>query len=101
VEGKLIKVEDTFYLKVGETILGTSSNPNLSASIRYSLSPSNCQAVECCVDLDTLVLSFYTKTEWDVEIVTITRMENGKSGLDAPVERAKLDENGYLILKRI
>ena len=54
MEAKLIKVENTFYLKEGETILGTSSNPNLSASIRYSLSLKNCQAIELGYDLDEL-----------------------------------------------
>ena len=54
MEAKLIKVENTFYLKVGETILGTSSNPNLSASIRYLLSLKNCQAIERGYDLDEL-----------------------------------------------
>ena len=54
MEAKLYKVENTFYLKVGETILGTSSNPNLSASIRYSLSLKNCQAIELGYDLDEL-----------------------------------------------
>jgi hypothetical protein len=39
------------------------------------------------------------QTEWDVEIVTTTRMENGKSGLDVPVEKPKLDADGCLILK--
>ena len=54
MEAKLIKVENTFYLKEGETILGTSSNPNLSASIRYLLSLKNCQAIELGYDLDEL-----------------------------------------------
>ena len=55
MKAKLYKVENTFYLKVGETILGTSSNPNLSASIRYSLSLKNCQAIELGYDLDELI----------------------------------------------
>ena len=55
MEAKLIKVENTFYLKVGETILGTSSNPNLSASIKYLLSLKNCQAIERGYDLDELI----------------------------------------------
>ena len=54
MKAKLYKVENTFYLKVGETILGTSSNPNLSASIRYSLSLKNCQEIELGYDLDEL-----------------------------------------------
>ena len=41
------------------------------------------------------------QTEWDVEIATITRMENGKSGLGVPIEKIKLDPDGCLILKRI
>jgi hypothetical protein len=41
------------------------------------------------------------KNEWDVEIVTTTRMENGKSGIDTPVIKPKLDSDGCLILKRI
>ena len=55
MKAKLYKVENTFYLKVGETILGTSSNPNLSASIRYSLSLKNCQEIELGYDLDELI----------------------------------------------
>jgi hypothetical protein len=55
MEAKLIKVENTFYLKEGETILGTSSNPNLSASIRYLLSLKNCEAIERGYDLDELI----------------------------------------------
>ena len=55
MEAKLIKVENTFYLKEGETILGTSSDPNLSASIRYSLSLKNCQEIERGYDLDELI----------------------------------------------
>ena len=54
MDAKLYKVENTFYLKVGGTILGTSSNPNLSASIRYSLSLKNCQAIELGYDLAEL-----------------------------------------------
>lgn len=67
MKAKLYKVENTFYLKVGETILGTSSNPNLSASIRYSLSLKNCQAIENSYDLDELVeeaiIQFVDKNE--------------------------------------
>lgn len=40
------------------------------------------------------------QTEWDVEIVTTKRMENGKSGLDVPIIKPKLDADGCLILKR-
>ena len=41
------------------------------------------------------------QTEWDVEIVTTKRMENGKSGLDVPIIKPKLDADGCLILKKI
>lgn len=51
---KLIKVENTFYLKQGETILATSSIPNLSASIRYSLSKQNCDEIFRVVDVEKL-----------------------------------------------
>lgn len=61
MEAKLYKVENTFYLKVGETILGTSSNPNLSASIRYSLSLKNCQAIERGYDVYELAKENYHK----------------------------------------
>lgn len=52
MEAKLIKVDNTFYLKEGETILGTSIDPNLSASIRYTLSIKNCEAIANGYDLD-------------------------------------------------
>lgn len=55
MEAKLIKVENTFYLKEGETILGTSIDPNLSASIRYSLSLKNCEVISNGYDLDELI----------------------------------------------
>ena len=58
MEAKLIKVENTFYLKQDGTILGTSSYPNLSASIRYSLSLENCEAIERGYDLDELVMGY-------------------------------------------
>lgn len=48
-----------------------------------------------------VLLPSIQQTEWQVEIVTTTRMENGKSGLDVPVEKPKLDPDGCLILKRI
>ena len=41
------------------------------------------------------------QAEWDVDIVTTTIMENGKSGLDVPIVKPKLDTDGCLILKRI
>ena len=40
-------------------------------------------------------------TEIEVEIVTTTRMENGKSGIDTPTIKPKLDSEGCLILKKI
>jgi hypothetical protein len=40
-------------------------------------------------------------TEIEVEIVTTTRMENGKSGIDTPTIKPKLDSEGQLILKKI
>ena len=40
------------------------------------------------------------QTEWDVDIVTTTIMENGKSGLDVPIIKPKLDAENCLILKR-
>ena len=58
MEAKLIKVENTFYLKQDGTILGTSSYPNLSASIRYSLSLENCEAIKRGYDLDELVMGY-------------------------------------------
>jgi hypothetical protein len=58
MRAKLYKVENTFYLKEGETILGTSSNPNLSASIRYSLSLKNCEAIPNGYDLDELAMGY-------------------------------------------
>ena len=67
MKAKLYKVENTFYLKVGETILGTSSNPNLSASIRYSLSLKNCQEIELGYDLDELADEFSRKFPNDSE----------------------------------
>jgi hypothetical protein len=54
MKAKLIKVENTFYLKQGETILATSSIPNLSASIRYSLSKQNCDEIFGVVDVENL-----------------------------------------------
>ena len=77
MEAKLYKVENTFYLKVGETILGTSSNPNLSASIRYSLSLKNCQEIENGYDLNELAKE-YAKQEfydWGGEIYEQTFLD--------------------------
>ena len=62
MEAKLIKVENTFYLKQDGTILGTSSYPNLSTSIRYSLSLKNCEAIANGYDLDELAESLYLKS---------------------------------------
>ena len=52
-------------------------------------------------NIDDYVKEHLQQTEWDVEIATAKRMENGKSGLDVPVEKIKLDPDGCLILKRI
>ena len=49
---------------------------------------------------DNAVIKSLQQTEWDVEIVTTKRMENGKSGLDVPIIKPKLDTDGCLILKR-
>ena len=49
---------------------------------------------------DNAVIKSLQQTEWDVEIVTTKRMENGKSGLDVPIIKPKLDADGCLILKR-
>ena len=65
MEAKLIKVENTFYLKQDGTILGTSSYPNLSASIRYSLSLKNCKAIENGYDLDELADENY-QNFWNI-----------------------------------
>ena len=59
MKAKLIKVENTFYLKQGETILATSSIPNLSASIRYSLSKQNCDEIFGVVDVEKLAEARY------------------------------------------
>jgi hypothetical protein len=61
MKAKLIKVENTFYLKQGETILATSSIPNLSASIRYSLSKQNCEAIANGYDVYELAKENYHK----------------------------------------
>jgi hypothetical protein len=65
MEAKLIKVENTFYLKQDGTILGTSSYPNLSASIRYSLSLKNCEAIANGYDLDELADENY-QNFWNI-----------------------------------
>ena len=62
------------------------------------LSLKNCQAIECCVDLDTLVLSFYPKTEWDVEIIMGDPIGIGDKY--TPDTKPKLDADGCLVLKR-
>jgi hypothetical protein len=51
--------------------------------------------------LTGLVQSLQQPTEIEVEIVTTTRMENGKSGIDTPTIKPKLDSEGCLILKKI
>ena len=114
MEAKLIKVENTFYLKQGGTILGTSSYPNLSASIRYSLSLENCQAIERDNPTEEYILEVNgdgwddhsykgkrKKTEWDVEIVMedIIHLKNRRGGL-ANMGKPKLDADECLILKR-
>ena len=48
---------------------------------------------------DNAVIKSLQQTEWDVEIVTTTIMENGKCGLDVPIIKPKLDADGCLILK--
>jgi hypothetical protein len=96
MRAKLIKREDNFYsLKVDGIVMATSNG----MLVDYRLSLKNCQAIECCVGLDTLVLSFYPKTEWDVEIVMGDPIGIGDKY--TPDTKPKLDENGCLILKRI
>jgi hypothetical protein len=67
MKAKLIKVENTFYLKQGETILATSSIPNLSASIRYSLSKQNCDEIFGVVDVDKLAEEETIRNEFNSE----------------------------------
>jgi hypothetical protein len=91
----LYKRDDDFYsLKVDGIVMATSNG----MLVDYRLSLKNCQAIECCVDLDTLVLSFYPKTEWDVEI----EMEDsiGIGDKYTPEPKPLLDSEGCLILKR-
>ena len=121
MRAKLIKRDDDFYsLKVDGIVMATSNG----MLVDYRLSLKNCQSVELGVDLDTLVLSFYPKTEWGVEIVMeIVSCECGmqysankvrscwnSKQIDTNPEKfkcvksgtePKLDENGCLILKRI
>ena len=48
-----------------------------------------------------IIQSLQQPTEIEVEIVTTTRMENGKSGIDTPTIKPKLDSEGCLILKHV
>jgi hypothetical protein len=50
--------------------------------------------------INKLINSKIQPTEIEVEIVTTTRMENGKSGIDTPTIKPKLDSEGCLILQR-
>jgi hypothetical protein len=52
-------------------------------------------------DFVEFIKSLQQPTEIEVEIVTTTRMENGKSGIDTPTIKPKLDSEGCLILKKI
>ena len=45
------------------------------------------------------IIQSIQQTEWDVDIVTTTIMENGKCGLDVPIIKPKFDSNNCLILK--
>lgn len=97
-EIKLIKVGEHYdlYHRIAEEnlIIGFASTDN---TFENKLSLKNCQEIECCVDLDALILSFYPKTEWDVEIV----MEKfiADEGIYR-IEKPELDKDGCLILKR-
>ena len=96
MRAKLIKRDVNFYsLKVDGIVMATSNG----MLVDYRLSLKNCQSVELGVDLDTLVLSFYPKTEWGVEIVMGDSIGIGDKY--TPDTKPKLDENGCLILKRI
>ena len=99
-EIKLIKVGEHYdlYHRIAEEnlIIGFASTDN---TFENKLSLKNCQEIECCVDLDALILSFYPKTEWDVEIVMGDPIGIGDKY--TPDTKPKLDENGCIILKRI
>jgi len=51
--------------------------------------------------VNKLINSRLQPIEIDVEVVTTTRMENGKSGIDTPTIKPKLDSDVCLILKRV
>ena len=103
MRAKLIKVDNTRYYNLENEkgiLIGTTFEfKNDVGENLYSLSLKNCQAVELGVDLDTLVLSFYPKTEWDVEIIMGDPIGIGDKY--TPDTKPMLNENGCLILKRI
>lgn len=125
MEAKLIKKVDSnngndiyYSLIIKEKCIGTTHNlfnkemkENNGDVFLNKLSLKNCQEIELGVDLDTLVLSFYPKTEWDVEMQMICPhpedtyvcgIQYGcdEDGCNHPNQAPLLDADGCLILKR-
>jgi hypothetical protein len=50
---------------------------------------------------EVVIQSLQQPTEINVEIVTTTRMENGKSGIDTPTIKPKIDSEGCLVLRKL
>jgi hypothetical protein len=74
---KLIKLDSNYFLKIGDTTFATSATPNLSASIRHSLSIKNCQAIERGYDLDELANEYYKEMSPSSDMVDVNVFKAG------------------------